>query len=527
MKDTPIEVVIVLVAEYGASLLADPDRLGQLLEKRCSQCANENFFLMRALSEAIEGGWSAASPQGDMNPLSDVERAVLERNCMQNLGFSREEAAWASHALARILSGEGLATAKGDHVPRRLEARKGNLPVVGGLASRPRMAAQRRKAVGNSLIILAIFCSLLLLMFRGHTPTRPPQEQYPIALVISLTGQRSALGRIQLKAAQLACEEINARGGVKGNELRAQVLDLPGDAREIGSNVRGVFEQAVPPLALVAACGDEAAVELAGLAETYKTPLVAVSATRADVTTVGTRTRAYAFRLVSDNAYRAKRAAYFLVQGLSRKTCGLLYDGGDVDAEETVRALQRWLELFGVTVTAVEPYSQAANALRGAPEALLFTGGEKALGEAIRTVRESGYRGAILGIGGYRDALWKEIGEPLAGSWWVVEAAPGDPALQPFLKAYRSRYNEDCPREFVAGAVFAYDAVRWIADAFSRVSSPRPELVRHALLSTKNLPLAHATLTIDPRTHGPWNKAGALIYCTEGKGRFQKRFWPK
>jgi branched-chain amino acid transport system substrate-binding protein len=53
------------------------------------------------------------------------------------------------------------------------------------------------------------------------------------------------------------------------------------------------------------------------------------------------------------------------------------------------------------------------------------------------------------------------------------------------------------------------------------------EALRHALLSTRNLALTHATLTIDPRTHSPWNKALALDYRKGGAWKFQKRFRPK
>jgi branched-chain amino acid transport system substrate-binding protein len=46
-------------------------------------------------------------------------------------------------------------------------------------------------------------------------------------------------------------------------------------------------------------------------------------------------------------------------------------------------------------------------------------------------------------------------------------------------------------------------------------------------MSTKNLALSHATLSIDPRTHGPWNKASALVYRADGAARFQRRFRPQ
>ena len=64
----------------------------------------------------------------------------------------------------------------------------------------------------------------------------------------------------------------------------------------------------------------------------------------------------------------------------------------------------------------------------------------------------------------------------------------------------------------------------WIAAAFQSTPGFRGEAIRHTLLATRNLALTHATLTIDPRTHMPLNKAFAIIYCEEDKGIFQRRF---
>jgi branched-chain amino acid transport system substrate-binding protein len=78
-----------------------------------------------------------------------------------------------------------------------------------------------------------------------------------------------------------------------------------------------------------------------------------------------------------------------------------------------------------------------------------------------------------------------------------------------------------------AGAVLAYDSVRWMGDALYRAPGFQGEALRHAFLSTRNLALTHATLSIDPRTHGPWNKAVALVYCLDSRGKFQRRFRPQ
>ena len=72
-------------------------------------------------------------------------------------------------------------------------------------------------------------------------------------------------------------------------------------------------------------------------------------------------------------------------------------------------------------------------------------------------------------------------------------------------------------------AILSYDGVMWIAAALQSTPGFRGEAIRHTLLATKNLALTHATLTIDPRSHLPLNKAMAIVFCANDKGIFQRR----
>ncbi len=96
-----------------------------------------------------------------------------------------------------------------------------------------------------------------------------------------------------------------------------------------------------------------------------------------------------------------------------------------------------------------------------------------------------------------------------------------------FQTSYRDKYNETVGERDFAGTILAYDSVRWMADVLYRAPGYQGEALRHAFLSTRNLGLSHATLSIDPRTHGPWNKAVSLLYSTGGRTRFQRRFRPQ
>ena len=158
---------------------------------------------------------------------------------------------------------------------------------------------------------------------------------------------------------------------------------------------------------------------------------------------------------------------------------------------------------------------------------LIITGKQPQTALTAKAARAAGLSIQILAEG-YNTSYFDANGGSLSGSWWINELTSLDPQIRSVLKEYKNLYNENCPPEDVENAVLAYDGVQWIAGSLYQAPGYRGEAIRHALLATKNFVLTHATLSIDPRTHGPLNKAVAVVYCPNGNGGgiFQKRVVP-
>ncbi|MEG1800256.1 MAG: ABC transporter substrate-binding protein, partial [Synergistaceae bacterium] len=215
----------------------------------------------------------------------------------------------------------------------------------------------------------------------------------------------------------------------------------------------------------------------------------------------------------------------------NKKRIGIFYDLDDPYTQQEHEELVRWVKIFGGEIKADIGYSKklstAYNAAMTAitesgAEALILPNTEEKTADIVKSARDSGFEGTIIG----EDYLDNPIGAStniFRNSWWIDEISPLDPQIRSVLKEYRSLYNENCPQEDVKAAILAFDGVRWIANCLATAPGYRGEAMRHALLATRNFPLTHATLTIDPRTHGPYNKAMSLIYCESNGGIFQKR----
>jgi branched-chain amino acid transport system substrate-binding protein len=527
LENKPIIVARELVKVYGISLLEDPERLGQLLEDKCPECRREIFLLSFALREVIKNGILPDAEEFDKN-----REKVISRFCV-NLGFSQVSAEWAADGISWILSGEG-ALRSGNQI----EARRGFLSDIekidDTLATRPRTAPLRKKAFRNGLLLIAIL-SLFLSLFIRITGSRVTlADEHRILFLAHLSGADAAAGHVRLKSAQLAVDQINGLGGVKGRMIRIQAQDIPQDPKEAAVTVENILKGRWIT-AIISSCEDNVNWKLAAVADRFETPIISTESGLAGVTMAAEeRPWLYSFRASYDNVYRGRITAYFLSQGLKRKRSALLFREGDAASLEIRNAFAETNETFGGSVV-YETSLVSRGMGQSAAEEIVSSGADAVVFacdpdigavRAIVALRSAGFMGTVLGSG-HGAILRDETGLALDDSWWIVPAAPDDPQLMSFHTSYRDMYNERISQGDFSGAILAYDSVRWIADALFRSPGHQGEALRHALLSTRNLSLTHATLTVDPRTHSPWNKAAALIYCSGGGEKFQKRFRPR
>ncbi|MDR0616414.1 MAG: ABC transporter substrate-binding protein [Synergistaceae bacterium] len=528
MDNKLISVARELVAVYGISLLEDPERFGQLMEDKCGERRREIFLLSFALRDIIKGG---NLPSGQSLAKNSAEASS---GLCANLGFSLESAEWAVGAIISILDGEADEPRSGNQI----EARRGFLndmdKVDEALAKRPRTAPLRKKAFRNGFLLLLIL-SLFLVLFVRITGSRVTEaDEYRLLFLAHLSGPGAASGHVKLKGAQLAADQINALGGVKGRMIRLQAHDIPQDPDGASRAVEGILNGR-RVTAIISSCEDRVNSVLAQVADRNELPLISTESGLAGVTmATDERPWLYSFSVSLGNADMGRIMAYFLSQGLGRRKSVLLFRSGDGASSEIRDAFLASSASFGGITDMEKPFGvrglsqgDAYDIASSDAEAVIFAC-EPDIGVArsLQALRGAGYGGAVLGLG-FSATLRAEAGRSLDNSWWILHASPDDPQLFSFQTSYRDSYNERISWNGFSGAILAYDSVRWMSDALSRARGFQGEALRHALLSTRNLALSHATLTIDPRTHAPWNKAVSLIYCDEGSERFQKRFRSK
>ena len=520
------KVLEKLIEDYGLCILEDPDRLSQFLEARNPGESAANFRLTFALRYMIKSGWSVNSK------ISNKIETHFSAKLSEHLGFTHEEAEDVLLTLRHVIREERAECRSEEEGSDDLVARPGNLRrIAGGISNKPRTMWIRKKSFYNGIVLIAALLAIVVLFFQIGSQRNPVGDEFRVAFFAPMKGSVAQSSQNQLRAAQLAVEQINKQGGVRGYKIKIVGYDLPHGSSEAEESIRKVMKDE-SILVMITPASQEKAQLMSRIADDISVPLVI---TASDLTSgavmKGEKPYLYAFRIANDTDARAKMLAYFAVQGLSKREIAFHYDASYETALKLHESALRWVKIFGGKITADISGQMNGNAdhraameaiAKSGAEVLIIPGKQINIRSLVRFARDAGYRNTVLAEG-YTENMAVGSDSAFLGSWWVNEVSDLDPQIRSVLKDFRTLYNENCPPSDVESAILAYDGVMWIANALYSASGYRGEAIRHALLSTRNFPAAHATLTIDPRTHGPLNKAMAIVFCPNEKGIFQRR----
>lgn len=530
MADGIKNVLEKLIEDYGICILEDPDRLSQFLEAKNPGESPVNFRLTFALRYLIKSGWTVNTK------ITNKNETHFRTKLSEHLGFTQQEAEDVLLVLRQSIQEDRAECPSKEECTDDLVAKPGNLRrIAGGISNKPRTMWIRKKSFYNGIVLIAALLAIVVLFFQIGNQRNPVGDEFRVAFFAPMKGSAAQSSHNQLRAAQLAVEQINKQGGIRGYRIKIVGYDLPDGSPEAEQSIRKVMKDE-SILVMMTPSSEEKAQLMSRIADDISVPLVM---TASDLTSgavmKGEKPYLYAFRIANDTDARAKMLAYFAVQGLSKKDIAFLYDADDETILMLHESALRWVKIFGGRVTAdiscqmreSTDHRAAMEAIaKSGAEVLIIPGKQTDIRPLFRFAREAGYRNTVLAEG-FTENMAAAGDRTFSGSWWVNEVSDLDPQIRSVMKDYRTLYNENCPPSDVESAILAYDGVRWIANALYSASGYRGEAIRHSLLSTRNFPAAHATLTIDPRTHGPLNKAMAIVYCPNEKGIFQRRIRTK
>ena len=321
------------------------------------------------------------------------------------------------------------------------------------------------------------------------------QQTLKFGLAMPLTGSQSAFGKDQVKAAEWAVEDINAKGGVNGKKLEMIVMDTQADPT-IGINaVNKLINVDKVPVFITAWSAVVKAV--APIANREKVLELSIGANAPEISKLG------------DYVYTAFPLADVDVSALARYTSGtlkhksvaILYANNDsgVEAAKVYRAV---FEKAGGKVVAYETYDPKATDFTGMllkvktsnPEFIHLHGLVADMPIVIAQMRQLGITARVSTYaGGYNPQMIEKAGKGAEGLI-VTSLAPNEAQnknVGPYIERWKKAENR-IPNG-LPYTQYLYDAPYLVAALFAYLDKNKMahtgENMRKALLAQKTFEL--------------------------------------
>ncbi len=350
-----------------------------------------------------------------------------------------------------------------------------------------------RRLFGSALAIVG-------LVIATGTGCSKSSNDIPVGAYLSLSGSDSTFGIDTRDGIELARQEVNDKGGIKGRKVNVIYEDDKSTSQEASNKVRQLIDRDK----VIAILGEVASSRsLAGglIANTKKVPMVTPSSTAVEVT----KDREYVFRTCFTDAQQGDVAARFVFDTLKKKNVGLFYVAQDNYSAGLAKSFKESLQKLGGTIVVEKGYQSKetqfttllSDLKASKPEIIFVPVYYNDMVQIARQAKQLGMPGSMFigGDGWDSSDLIEGAGEALEGAYFTNHYAPDVPwpNSQAFLKSFKAKYNHE-PSSLSAQG---YDAARLLFDAMGRATDLSPEAVKTALVQTKDFAGATGTLTID------------------------------
>jgi len=309
-----------------------------------------------------------------------------------------------------------------------------------------------------------------------------------VGIVLPLTGSQAAFGEIEKLSFDLALEEINAAGGVKGKKLEFLMEDDTGRP-EVGRSVAEKLITKDKVIMLGGGYSSSVTAGLAGVAQQNSMPFLINTGSADDITEKGFD---YVFRLNPPASEYSSGVEELLAEVVKPKSVAILYENTKFGTSSS-KAFAESCEKLGIEVMLNEGYEHAGIDYKPIlvkvkqlnPDIVYMVSYVMDAALLMRQSRELRLTPKLF-IGGGAGFTLPEFKENAgvasekvvsATLWHEVLPLPG---AMDYFKKFKARYNKDTEYH---GAE-AYAAAYVIADVLKRAKSFSPEDIKQALAET-------------------------------------------
>lgn len=392
------------------------------------------------------------------------------------------------------------------------------------------MTSSRRWRV----IAFSVLAALLVLGCKdksgpgGSEGARDPKATGALVIgsYLSMTGTMATFGITTERGEQMAIDEVNAAGGVKGRKLELVVLDDQGKADEAGNTVTRLID-VNDAVALIGEVASTLSLVGGRIAQKRGIPMVSPSSTNPKVTEVGD----YVFRVCFLDPFQGLVMAKFAHENLKLSKVVIFKDIRNDYSLGLADAFKKAFTDMGGQIVGEESFSAGdtefsaqLTKIKGmSPEGIYLPGYYTEVGTIARQARRLGITIPLMGGDGWESPELRKIGgDAVVGSYFSNHFAHDNPtpSAKKFIEAYEAKYHEAAP----ALAALGYDAVMVIVEAMKRAPEITPKAIRDELAKTKDYNAVTGKLTLDAGRNPV--KPAVILKVTEAGETFAAEIAP-
>ncbi|MFM9883657.1 MAG: ABC transporter substrate-binding protein [Burkholderiales bacterium] len=311
-------------------------------------------------------------------------------------------------------------------------------------------------------------------------------EPYRIGIILPMTGPTADYGADFIKGANLAEEEINAAGGIKGRPIKLVL----GDSKNQPKDGVAEFKRMVDIEKIPAVISTMTGVILPqfALSRESNTPMIAVGAITPEIRKGGPTVFSN-FPLADDEE---REIAEYAFKTLGHKTAAIIYENSSYGKTLSAIFIEEYKKLGG-TIVAEEVIEKGGRDFRsqitriGAakPPVIIAYAYYAEAGLILRQAAELGVKAQFMSHGSVQNKAFGDIAGPAANGF--ISGSPRWDDDAPQVKAFIERYKKKYSKEPDLYGPYFYDAVRMYAAAIDQ-GGYTGEGIRKALKELKDFP---------------------------------------
>ncbi len=374
-------------------------------------------------------------------------------------------------------------------------------------------------------IALLLVLSLLL----GMAGIGYAADTIDLTIPLPLTGKQAKFGEIMKRSYEMAVEEINAKGGVKGKKLALSFEDSSGKPETARAIVEKLIDVKKQPL-IVGEYTSACAKAVAAVAEERKTPYLVVASADDDITKQNYK---YVFRQNQVNEHYADALVAFMKEVVKPKTIAILYESSAFGTSGAA-AMERDAQKLGTKVVLKEKFETGSidfrpilGKVRQAQPDVVYTvsyANEAQL--MMKQIKELRIDAKLFAGGAAGFAIPEFIEGAREAAEFVVSATLWTPQVKyPGAKEFAEKYKTKYGSYPSYHGASAYAAMYVVQDALQRAKAATPDAIRDSLKAT-NIKTAFGPVKFQDK-EGYQNQSFTDTLAIQViKGQFET-IWPK